>query len=335
MPSDAEPTVDNAVHGDMRDASSSEQAPEPPRLDVDDQTVFFGSSENLDYLPDESVDFFVTSPPYWNLKKYGRSDEIGQEPYETYLDRMNEVWSQCYRVGKSDSVLVINVANRRHQKVFYPLAIDIASRMKGWRLWDMLIWYIPNALPQPNAYRERLFDNKYEFLLVFTKDGATDYEFHKPRVPQKYATADPRTHNKNPAGRCLGNIIRIPAYRPPNVKELGYHVAAYPEELVAVMLESFTSPGQVVLDPFVGSGTTLKVARGMKRRGIGIELNEDFRDLLSKRIRERFELPDWRSLDIHHSTTMEPGMKGTRKIHLLREEPQEPLFGGDAPTPDA
>lgn len=300
----------------------------PPSLEVDGQVVYFTSSEDLAFLPDNSVDFFMTSPPYWNLKNYGTEGEIGQESYSLYLDRMQSVWDQCYRLAKPESVLVINVANRRHQKRYYPLAVDIASRMEGWQLWDMLIWYIPNALPQPNAYRERLFDNKYEFLLVFTKDGATDYEFHKPRVPQKYATADPRTHNKNPRGRCLGNIIRIPAYRPPNVKELGYHVAAYPEELVAVLLESFTSPGQVVLDPFVGSGTTLKVARGMDRRGIGIELNEDFRALIEKRIQERFALPDWKNLDIHHSTTMEPGMKGTRKIHLLRESGQEDLFGG-------
>jgi DNA modification methylase len=303
----------------------------PSSLTVDGQTVYFSSSEDLSFLPAESVDFFMTSPPYWNLKDYGRDDEIGKETYDEYLRRMNDVWAECYRVAKPNAVLVINVANRRHQKRYYPIAVDVASRMTGWQLWDMPMWYIPNALPQPNAYRERLLDNKYEFLLVFTKDGSSDYEFHKPRVPQKYAQADPRTHNKNPAGRCIGNIIRIPAYRPPNVKKLGYHVAAYPEELVALMLQSYTSPGQVVLDPFVGSGTTLKVARGMGRLGIGIELNEDFRPLIASRIAERFELPDWKDLDILHSATMEPGMKGTRKIHLLRDGGQDDLFDSSEP----
>ena len=85
------------------------------------------------------------------------------------------------------------------------------------------------------------------------------------------------------------------------------------------MLESFTSPGDTVLDPFLGSGTTLKVARGMGRLGVGIELNEDFGPLLERRINEPFELPDWKKLDIIHSSTMTPGMVGTRKIHLLRE----------------
>jgi modification methylase len=283
----------------------AEPGPERPRsLVVDDQTAYFCSSENLDFLPEESVDFVMTSPPYWNLKNYGHPEEIGQESYETYLERLNAVWAACYRLAKPDAVLVVNVANRRYKKRFYPLAMDIAARMKGWTLWDMPIWYIPNALPQQIHYQERLMDNKYENLLVFTKDGSVDYEFHKPRVPQKYATKDPRTHNKNPNGRCIGNVIRIPAYRPPNVKELGYHVAAYPEELVALMLESYTSPGSVVLDPFLGSGTTLKVCRGMGRRGIGIELNPDFAPLLDQRIRERWETPDWRSLDILHSASM-------------------------------
>lgn len=286
------------------------------RLTIKNQTVYFGTSEKMENISDGVVDFIMTSPPYWNLKNYGSDNEIGKEPYLEYLDRMQLVWDECFRVSKDNAVLVINVANRRHNKAFYPIGMDIAQNMKGWKLWDIVIWYIPNALPQPNHYIEKLFDNKYEFLLVFTKEGNTDYEFHKPRVPQKYITADPRAHKKNLRGRCLGNIIRIPAYRPPNIKEMGYHVAAYPEELVSLMLEAFTSPGQTVLDPFLGSGTTLKVANGMDRKGIGFELNSDFRELIEKRIVEKFETPDWKNLDILHSSTMVPGSTKVRKAHL-------------------
>lgn len=296
---------------------------------VGDQAVYFTSSEDLSFLPQKSISFFLTSPPYWNLKDYGHPDEIGQEPYDIYLERLSRVWDSCYRIASDNAVMVINIANRRHKKRFYPIAMDIAARMRGWTLWDVLIWYVPNALPQPDAYRERLFDSKYENLLVFTKDGNLDYEFHKPRVPQKYAQADPRANNKNPRGRCIGNIIRVPAYRPPNVKALGYHVAAYPEELVALMLESFTSPADFVCDPFLGSGTTLKVARAMGRKGIGIELNEEYAELIQKRILEPFQIPEWTSLDILHSSTNTPGMtKGPRKIHLLRagQESGETLF---------
>ncbi len=295
-------------------------------LTVNGQNVFFASSENMSFLDNESMDFIMTSPPYWNLKNYGSPNEIGKEDYETYLNRMQLVWDECYRVAKSDAVLVINVANRRNKGVFYPIGLDIAENMKGWKLWDILIWYIPNALPQPNHYIERLFDSKYEFLLVFTKDGNIDYEFHKPRVPQKYSQADPREHKRNSKGRCIGNIIRIPAYRPPNVRELGYHVAAYPEELVALMLESFTSKGDAVLDPFLGSGTSLKVAGAMGRKGFGVELNRDFAPLIKTRIEEPFEIPDWKDLDILHSATMETGAKKKRKIHLIKQGKNSPTL---------
>jgi modification methylase len=289
-------------------------------VQVDGQRVLFRSSEDLSVLPAESVDFVVTSPPYWNLKDYGHPGQIGAEPYDAYIDRLATVWAECYRLARPDAVLAVNVGNRRHQKRFYPIGMDIATRMKGWALWDQLVWYVPNALPQPNHYRERLFDNKFETVLLFTKDGASDYTFHKPRVPQKYATADPRAHKRNAAGRCIGNVIRIPAYRPPNVRDLGYHVAAFPEELVALLLHSFTDPGDTVLDPFVGSGTTLKVCRGMSRTGIGVELNTEYRDLIRARVGERFELPDWRDLDILHSATNVPGSTKPRKIHLLRDD---------------
>jgi modification methylase len=285
---------------------------------VEGQRVLFTSSEDLARLAPSSVDFIITSPPYWNLKDYGHRGQIGAEPYGHYLERLNKVWSECYRVAKADAVLAINIGNRRYQKRFYPIGLDIAAAMKGWVLWDILIWYIPNALPQPNHYMERLFDNKFEFVLIFTKDGATDCTFHKPRVPQKYIVADPRAHKKNAAGRCIGNVIRIPAYRPPNVKELGYHAAAFPEELVALLLHSFTDERDTVLDPFLGSGTTLKVTNAMNRSGIGVEINEEFADLIKLRITEPFELPDWRDLDILHSATMEPGMIKSRKAHLLR-----------------
>lgn len=298
------------------------QATTPTRLSgtPKDTEIHISDSRDMSAVPDRSVDFFITSPPYWNLKKYGdgKETEIGQSDYDSYLDDLNAVWQECYRVATNDAVLVINVNSRRHQKVFYPIAFDIVSRMSGWKLWDHVIWYIPNALPQPNHYMERLMDNKYESCLVFTKDGSADYKFHKPRVPQKYINADPRSHKKNEKGRCIGNVVRIPAYRPPNVKQMGYHVAAFPEELVALFLECYTDPGDTVLDPFLGSGTTAKVARVMGRRGIGYELHADFEPLIRARLDEHWEVPDWKNLDIIHSSTMQPGMVKPRKVQFVR-----------------
>jgi DNA modification methylase len=285
-------------------------------MEVAGQRVVFGSSEDMQQVEDGSVTLFVTSPPYWNLKDYGHSGQIGDSGYEEYLEALARVWDQCFLKARDGAVLVVNVNSRRHRKRFYPIAFDVARTIRGWKLWDHLVWYVPNALPQPNHYMERLFDNKFESLLVFIKGDADRYKFHKPRVPQKYAVADPRAHKKNQRGRCIGNVIRIPAYRPPNVKELGYHVAAYPEELAALLVESFSDPGDTVLDPFLGSGTTLKVARVMERKGIGFELNRDFEPLIRNRILESWAVPDWKTLDVLHSSTMTTGMQAPRKVQF-------------------
>lgn len=291
------------------------------QITIGDQTVFFKDSRDLGFIEDGTVDFIMTSPPYWNLKNYGHDNQIGNSDYDTYLQQLNKVWDECYRVTKPEGLFVLNVGNRRHNKQYFPLGMDIYSKMKKWKLWDTLIWYIPNALPQSYSYIERLFDNKYEFLFLFNKDGGnTDYKFHKPRVPNKYKDADPRKHKMNKRGRCLGNIIRIPAYRPPNVKSMNYHVASYPEELVSLMMHTMTDEGDVVLDPFLGSGTTLKVAQSMGRRGLGVEINRNFEPVIRGKVREPFQVPNWETVDLIHSTSMDTGMKTPRKVHLLKEQ---------------
>jgi modification methylase len=169
----------------------------PTHIRIAGQEVHFHTSEDMSDVKDSSVQLFVTSPPYWHLKDYGTSEQIGDSSYEEYLERLCGVWDECYVKAANNAVLIINVNNRRVKKQFVPIALDIAQRMRGWKLWDINHWYVPNALPQPNHYRERLLDNKTEYLLVFTKDGSVDYKFHKPRVPQKYRDADPRGHKKS------------------------------------------------------------------------------------------------------------------------------------------
>lgn len=267
------------------------------------QKVIIGSSESMTNIVDGSTDFIMTSPPYWDLKNYGHAQQIGKSDYPTYLSRLAAVWAECYRIARPGAVMVININNRRHKKHFYPLAYDVVAQIKTtntWSFWDQVIWYIPNALPQPNHYRERLLDNKFEFCLVFIKGTSDDYGFHKPRVRSKYAGKDNRVGKLNPAGRCLGNVIKIPAYRPPNIREQSYHVAAYPENLVAFFLSCYTEPGAVVVDPFLGSGTTLKVAEAMQRVGVGYELNDEFLPVIQQRISEHvhWEMPDFTNLDI-------------------------------------
>jgi len=223
------------------------------------------------------------------------------------------VWRECFRVSKDNGILVVNVNSRRHSKVLYPIAFDIHRTMKDWKLIDILIWYIPNALPQPNHYIEKLFDNKFEFILVYGKNHDYKYTFNKVRVKQKYLGIDPRTEKLNSKGRCIGNIIRIPAYRPPTIKKQNYHIAAYPEELVYLLMHTYSNKGDTVLDPFLGSGTTLKVARTLGRSGYGYELNDEYAPVIEARIKELWQPPAFESLDIIHSSTTKPGMAGKKR----------------------
>jgi DNA modification methylase len=268
------------------------------RVHVEDQVVYLKSSERMTELRPGEVDLIVTSPPYWNLKDYEHPGQIGQEDYEAYLRRLDAVWRECHRVSGPGAVLAINVNSRRHRKVFYPLAFDIHRTISNWVLVDVLIWYIPNALPQPNYYLERVHDNKFEFVLVFAKDYEYRYTFNKVRVPQKYRTHDPRAGKHHWRGRGIGNVIRIPAYRPPTIRQGNYHAAAFPEELPYYLIHTYSNPGDLVLDPFAGSGTTLKVARNLLRPGVGYEVNPDLAPLLARRLAEAWEPPPFTTLDI-------------------------------------
>lgn len=268
------------------------------KSDSSDQQVVIGDARKLSDFIKDSAQLIVTSPPYWDLKKYGDNEQIGQESYCEYIDSLNKVWDECFDCSKDNAVLVININSRRVDKKLYPIAFDIVSRMRRWQFWDQVIWNIPNALPQPNHYKDRILDNKFEHCLVFIKNCG--YKFNKPRVPQQYKN-DPRAGKNNAKGRCLGNIIRIPAYRPPNIKEQNYHIAAFPELLPAFFIHCYTDIGDTVLDPFAGSGTTLKVCRAMQRRGIGCEINPDYKPLIERRINEEWEVPDWSVIDLFHS----------------------------------
>lgn len=265
------------------------------------QTIYFKSSENIDKKEiDGLTSFIITSPPYWDLKKYGHSDEVGQEDYETYLKRLNAIWEKCYDVSTDNALLCIVVNDRRKEKVFYPIPMDIARNMKRWKLIDYMIWYSPNAMTQNGLYKNKLYDKKSEMILLFAKNYEYNHTFNKIRVKQKYLGIDPRSHNKDKLGRGIPNIIRCPAHKTPLIKNKNYHIAAFPDRLIYALIHTFSNEKDIVLDPFLGSGTVLKIAKHMKRTGYGYEINSTYRDLIENKIMEPFFPPKWEELDILH-----------------------------------
>ena len=304
----------------MKGPKNMNQA-ESPSLVIGNQEVWLHSSQTMSEIADGTAQLIVTSPPYWNLKDY-HTEGVGKGTYEQYLEELQVVWDECFRASTSNAVLVVNVNSRRVKGVFHPIAMDIYARMRGWKLLQQLIWYIPNALPQPAGYINRLHDHKFEDVLVFSKDN--NYVFNKPRGTQTVATKDPRAHKKNPMGRSLGDVLRIPAYRPPTIKKMNYHVAAFPEELVHFLIHTYSNPGDVVIDPFLGSGTTLKVARAMERRGVGYEINPDYGPLIQSRISEPWTPQPFELIDIIASSAPEPKTSPRRR----HKQPENVIVNG-------
>lgn len=174
--------------------------------------AYFGSSERMNQLGNCSVDLPFTSPPYWRSKDYDHKDQIGRESYPEYIKRLGVVWAECYRVAKPDGVLVINIGSKRHLGTYHPIAMDIHANMSDWKMIDKYAWIIPNALPQPNHYTDKLPDNKHEDFWCTRRTTTMRTRSTSPRVRQKYRDAEPWKRKLHPDGRSLGNVFRIPAY---------------------------------------------------------------------------------------------------------------------------
>lgn len=272
---------------------------ESKEFEIKGQRVYNQSAEDFPEDLPKDIDLVLSSPPYWDLKDYGNENQIGQESYEDYLARMEEVWKNCYQHTSEDALLIIIINSRRRNKKFYDIPADISKNCGEWNLIEKMTWFKPNAMPISHWYKDSLYDDKKEEILIFAKNYDYNYSFNKIRVDQKYKDADPRD-NKDENGRGIPNIIRCPSYKPPKITEGNYHIAAFPDRLAYALMYTYSNPGDKVLDPFLGSGTTLKIARHTDREGYGIELNPDYIDLIEERIEEDFKLPAWEEFDLLH-----------------------------------
>jgi len=287
-------------------------------------------------LPSESIDCVVTSPPYWKLRDYGVSDQLGLEPsLQEYVDRLCLVFDEVKRVLKSEGTCFVNLGdtyftnkgathhfkNRRMQALQSHLgertfaggsakslcqipsrfAIEMCSR--GWLLRNEIIWWKPNAMPE--SVRDR-FTTDYEKLFFFVKSKryhfAQQFEEIKSRDRLSRRLLDPDGKHKHQFGdNYISSInpktaeasrLRMLSrgrnkrcvWRIPTKGYKGSHFAVYPQALVETPILAGCPKGGVVLDPFVGSGTTAVVARNLGRRFIGVDLNQAYARLAKERL---------------------------------------------------
>ena len=247
-----------------------------------------GDARELAFLGDSSVHLAVTSPPYWNLKRYNENpDQLGHiQDYEAFLFELEKVWRHIYRVlvpgGRLVCVVgVVCVARRNFGRhLVFPLHADICviCRRIGFDNLNPIIWHkIANASYEvengskflgkpyePNA----IIKNDMEFILMQRKPGG----YRQPTNEQR----DASRIEKETFDRWFQQIWNITGA---STKK---HPAPYPLELATRLVRMFSFTGDTVLDPFCGSGTTMVAALRSGRNSIGIEIDPEYCRMAAK-----------------------------------------------------
>lgn len=251
-------------------------------------TVIQGDCRHMDELSDNSVHLIITSPPYWQLKDYGTDNQIGfGDSYEQYINHLNLVWSECYRVLHDGCRLCINIGDQFARSVYYgrykviPIHTEIIRFCEtiGFDFMGQIIWQksttmnttgggaVMGSYPYP---RNGIAKLDYEYILLFKKQGKSPI----PTKEQKEMSAMSNEEwNKYFSGHWNFSGVKQDK-----------HIAMFPEELPLRLIKMFSFAGETVLDPFMGSGTTAHVARTLGRHSVGYEINPDFIPLITQRI---------------------------------------------------
>jgi site-specific DNA-methyltransferase (adenine-specific) len=246
--------------------------------------LVFGDSRTLSAVGDGEAHLVVTSPPYWEIKNYGHVDQIGfSQSYEDYINDLNLVWQECFRALAPGGRLCINIGDQFVRAADYgrfkvmPIHAEIVKFCESINLDYMgsIIWQkvtttkssgggaVMGSFPYP---RNGVVKLDYEFILIFRKPGATPAPSAAAKAASVITTSD---WNEMFVGHWVFGGAR----------QIG-HIAMFPEELPTRLIKMFSFVDEVVLDPFVGSGTTMLAAAKLGRRSIGYEINPDFESMI-------------------------------------------------------
>ena len=252
--------------------------------------IIFGDSRSLNEIKDKSVQLIITSPPYWQLKDYGTEDQIGfYDSYEEYINNLNLVWQECYRVLSDGCRMCINIGDQFARSVYYgrykviPIRTEIIRFCEslGMDYMGAIIWQktttmntsgggaIMGSFPYP---RNGILKMDYEFILLFKKLGNAP----KPTKEQKERSII----TKEEWGEYFSSHWHF------NGVKQYEHIAMFPEELPKRLIKMFSFAGETVLDPFAGSGTTSLAAKHLGRNSIGYEINRSFAPIIRSKLCE-------------------------------------------------
>lgn len=263
-----------------------------------DSKIFNGDCKSeLKNLASNSVDLIVTSPPYADQRKgtYG-----GIHP-DKYVEWFLPISKELLRVLRPDGTFVLNIKEKvvEGERSIYVMELILAMRKQGWLWTEEFIWHKKNCYPGkwPNRFRD-----SWERLLQFNKSKSFNMyqdqvmvpmgDWAKTRLKNLSETDKIRDNSKvgSGFGKNISNWMNRDKAYPTNVLHLATecsnknHSAAFPEELPAWFIKLFTKEGDTVLDPFMGSGTTVFVGDRMSRNTIGIEIMKEYFDEVASRL---------------------------------------------------
>lgn len=270
--------------------------------------ILFGDvRDKIKDIPDKSIQMCVTSPPYYDLRNYEKnSKQIGLEKNpDLYISELVNVFAEVHRVLKDDGTLWINIGNtylKKHKQLaLIPHKLIIELQNWGWIVRQDIIWHKPN--PMPESIKDR-FTKSHEYIFFLSKKPF--YKFNQILEPVKRGTPKAeRDYKKMKAGRLTYKGLREKTKKHLNqsfvagnvekgknkrsvwkITTTAYkksHFATFPIKLVETCIKAGSDQEDVILDCFMGSGTTAMVAQNLLRKWIGIELNKDYKVLIDEK----------------------------------------------------
>lgn len=250
--------------------------------------IIIGDSRKMEEISDKSIHLIITSPPYWQLKDYGAENQIGfNDSYENYINNLNLVWNECFRILHDGCRLCINIGDQFARSVYYgrykiiPIRTEIIKFCEtiGFDYMGAIIWQKPTTMnttggatvmgsfPYP---RNGIIKIDYEFILIFKKPG------NPPKVSKELK-------EKSKLSKEEWNEYFSGHWNFNGEKQIK-HLAMFPEELPKRLIKMFSFFGDTILDPFLGSGTTTLAAKNLNRNSIGYEINENFLSIIKEKV---------------------------------------------------
>lgn len=246
-----------------------------------EHTLYHADARDLSFIKDKSVHLVLTSPPYFNLKEYRKgNNQLGIiNDYQQFVDELEKVWKECYRILVPGGRIVcvvgdVCLSRRKYGRhVVMPLHSDIAvsCRKIGFDNLNPILWHkISNASYEANTNSSILgkpyepnaiIKNDMEYILMERKPGG----YRKPTEKQREESRIDKKDFQN----WFSQIWEMPGASTRNG-----HPAPFPLELATRLVKMFSFVGDVVLDPFSGSGTTMLAAMNTNRNSIGVETEE-------------------------------------------------------------